>query len=75
MRDYISWDGLEYFTIIDSARKAKYVMPVVEGMTAVDLHIFHSKFEQGLLDPFYSSEEREEQVYEPCRKVVGKDVD
>lgn len=31
-------------------------MPVIEGMTVNDLYIFHSKFEQGLLEPFYASE-------------------
>lgn len=73
--NFVGRDQLEYFLIIDAARKLKYIMPVIEGMTVNDLYIFHSKFEQGLLEPFYASEKPEKDTYPPCRKVVGKNLD
>lgn len=53
--NYVGMQELQYFLIIDAARKLKYIMPIIDGMTVNDLYIFHSKFEQGLLQPFYAS--------------------
>ena len=45
----------EYFFIIDAARKQKYILPILKGMSSTDLHIFHSKFENDELEPFLAS--------------------
>lgn len=57
MRSFIGVDKKHYFCILDFARRKKYLLPVVEGMTVTDLIIFQSKFEQGILEVFYASEE------------------
>ncbi len=44
-------------------------------MTSNDLRIFQSRFEQGLLTAFYSSEEPDPEPYIKCQKVVGKSLD
>lgn len=75
MRSFIGVEKEQYFCILDYARRKKYLMPVVEGMTTNDLIIFQSKFEQGILEVFYASEEPDIEPYEPCRKIVGKDLE
>ena len=67
MKDY-----QEYFVIIDALRNNKYVMPVIEGMGINDLYIFDARFQQRLLEPFYASEEADENNYVLCQKIVGK---
>ena len=71
---YIGETKKEFFLIIDAARKQKYVMPIIEGVTNVDLEIFQANFERGELIPFEASEEPEPNPYAPCRKVVSKDL-
>ena len=65
----------QFFFIIDSQRRKKYLLPIIEGMTETDLYIFYSKFERQELEPFLASEQPDPNPYLPCRMVVGSDLD
>ena len=73
-RAFIGESKKQYFLILDVPRHKKYILPIIEGFSVNDLLIFQSKFEQGVLQPFYASEDPDPEPYAPCRKVVGKDL-
>ena len=53
--NYVGTQQLQYFLIIDAARKLKYVMPIIDGMSFNDLYIFDFKYESESVCPYYVS--------------------
>lgn len=44
MKSLIGYHKEDFFCIIDFARRKKYIIPAVDGMTAKDIIIFQAKF-------------------------------